>query len=188
MGGYCRQMLSFSPPSVDLTKQRRLSARWIGTAGSIRARRRYRLDHLSEVIGKGQDTFDAARTAVMNWEMARQGWVSAFPERPEMARGTQVAVVAKLGPLWTASIGMITMIEDTASRYAFSYGTTRDHAAQGEERFEVELHDNGDVVFSITAISRPRKWWAWLGYPLLRLSQARFRRGAVKAIKASVQK
>ena len=63
----------------------------------------------------------------------------------------------------------------------------KDHLATGEEQFHVVLHDNGDVVFSITAVSRPRKWWAWLGYPIVRLSQARFRRGAVRSIKSAIQ-
>ena len=180
-------MLSFSPPTVNLIKVRRLSASWIGTPGSIRARRRYRFDHLTAVVGKGADDFAAVRDAVKRWDMARQGWVYVQPEHPEMALGTQVAVLARIGPLWNASIGLITSVEDSTSRFTFSYGTTKDHLATGEEQFHVVFHDNGDVVFSITAVSRPRKWWAWLGYPIVRLSQARFRRGAIRSIKSAIQ-
>ena len=181
-------MLSFRPPQIDLTVERRLSAKWIGRPDSIRARRRYNLDHVTAVVGKGANDFTTAREAVRRWDMARQGWMHVQPEHPEMTLGNQVAVVANIGPLWNASVGMITTVEDATSRFSFSYGTTRDHVARGEERFEVALHDNGDVVFSITAVSRPARWWAWLGYPLVRMSQARFRRGAIKVIKAAVQK
>ena len=181
-------MLSFRPPQIDFTVERRLSAKWIGRPDSIRARRRYNLDHVTAVVGRGAYGFTTAREAVGRWDMARQGWVHVQPEHPEMTLDNQVAVVANIGPLWSTSICMITSVEQSPSRFSMSYGTTNDHIEKGEERFEVALHDNGDVVFSITAVSRPARWWAWLGYPLVRMSQARFRRGAIKAIKAAVQK
>ncbi len=179
-------MLSFSRPAVDLAADRRLNARWIGSTDAVRARRRYRLDHTSAVVGKGQNDFDRARSAVSAFVMGRQGWVDVELEHPTAERGRKVAIISQIGPVWSASIGVITRVEDGPRRYAFSYGTTDAHVAKGEEQFEVVLHDNDDVVFSITAVSRPARWWAWLGYPITRWAQRRFRRGAVKAIKAIV--
>ena len=181
-------MLSFSESDVDLTVGRHFNAKWIGTTDSIRARRRFSLDHVSAVVGKGHDDYAAALAGVKRWDMLRQGWVQVHPEHPELVLGTQLAVTARLGPLWSTSICMITTVEESASRFSVSYGTTTDHIERGEEQFEVSMHDNRDVVFSITAVSRPARWWAWLAYPLVRHSQARFRRGAIKAIKASVKK
>ena len=96
--------------------------------------------------------------------------------------------MARIGPIWSTSIARLTSVEESSSRLSITAGTTKDHVAKGEERFEVVIHDNGDVVFSITAVSRPARWYTWLGYPFMRLSQARFRRGAVKAMKAVVRK
>ncbi len=179
-------MLSFSPPNVDLEPPRAPSAAWIGTADAVRARRRYRFTHTSTVIGSGANQFDAARQAMERWEMAHQGWVHVEPEQPPIERGTQVAIISKVGPLWVAAIGLVTTVEQSSDRFAFTYGTTKQHVLKGEERFAVDLHGNGDVVFSLTAVSRPARWWGWLGYPLLRWFQARFQRGAVKAMKKAL--
>jgi len=179
-------MLSFTRPSIDLTKERRLNARWIGSPDAVRARRRYRFDHASAVVGKGAEDFERARSAVGGWAMARQGWIDVHLEADSVTRGSQVAAVARVGPIWNVSYGIVTQVDDGPRRYAFSYGTTKDHAAKGEERFEVVHHDNNDVVFSISAVSRPARWWGWLGYPIMRWTQARFRRGAIKAVRDAV--
>ncbi len=42
-----------------------------------------------------------------------------------------------------------------ARRRGFAYGTLPGHPESGEEAFVVEQHDDGSVVFAITAFSRP---------------------------------
>jgi uncharacterized protein (UPF0548 family) len=153
-------MLSMSRVSVDLTLDRPLRADWIGTKDSIRERSGFQLDHINAVVGSGQDDFAAARNAVKRFDMARQGWMDAEPAEPRLELGTPIAVHAKSGPFWSVSIGRITGVEETPNRFALSYGTTKQHVAIGEERFDVVLRDNADVTFSITAISRPGRWWA----------------------------
>lgn len=179
-------MLSFSPPAVDLDRPRSPSAPWIGTADAIRARHRFRYHHMSTVIGQGANQFIVAREAMGQWAIARQRWMTLQPDTPPIERGTQVALISKVGPLWVVAIGLITTVEESTDRFAFTYGTTKQHVLKGEERFAVELHGNGDVVFSITAVSRPAKWWGWIGYPVVRMYQARFQRGAVKLMKKAL--
>ena len=55
----------------------------------------------------------------------------------------------------------------------------------GEERFVVEWNraDNS-VWFDVLALSKPSHVVAWLGYPLVRRMQARFRTGAKSVIVA----
>lgn len=178
-------MLAFSKPSPNLAVPREFSAVWIGDRDAIRARRRFKLDHATAVIGRGDEAFARVRDSVKRFDMARQNWLTVEPTEPVLERGTQIAVTARVWPVWATSIGMITGVDETQTSFALSYGTTRDHVAVGEERFDVELHDNGDVVFAITAVSRPAKWFVWAIYPFVRMQQARFRRTAIRLMKAS---
>ena len=43
----------------------------------------------------------------------------------------------------------------------------------GEERFELTLAPTGEVTFTITAFSRPGRWFTRLAWPLNRLVQRR---------------
>jgi uncharacterized protein (UPF0548 family) len=69
------------------------------------------------------------------------------------------------------------------SRFGFAYGTLTNHAECGEELFEVFIDSSGDVLYRIRATSRPRAALAWLGQPIVRLLQAKFRRDSAAAMK-----
>jgi uncharacterized protein (UPF0548 family) len=76
---------------------------------------------------------------------------------------------------------------DEPRRFGFAYGTLPDHVESGEERFLLELADDGAVYYDIIAFSRPRHFLAKLAYPLVRRLQKRFGRNSAAAMLAAVQ-
>ena len=43
-----------------------------------------------------------------------------------------------------------------------------------------------DVIFSLFAMSRPGRWFTWIGLPLARRAQAKFRPGSAAAVRGFV--
>lgn len=77
------------------------------------------------------------------------------------------------------------MIDDAKGatrRFGFAYGTLPAHVEEGEERFCIELHDDGTVWYDLRAFSRPRYWPVRLGKPLARRLQRRFARESQAAM------
>jgi hypothetical protein len=60
---------------------------------------------------------------------------------------------------------------DEPQRKGFAYGTLPGHPELGEESFIVSISDEGVVWFDIVAFSKPARWFAKLGNPLLRFLQ-----------------
>ncbi len=91
---------------------------------------------------------------------------------------------------WSYSCRIVAVIDQTDTdgthRFGFDYGTLRGHAERGEERFLVSLTLGGDVRFSLFAVSRPARWFTWIGLPWTRRAQARFRIDAPAAMRAAV--
>ena len=77
--------------------------------------------------------------------------------------------------------------EGPVTRYGFAYGTLPGHAESGEERFNVEWHEQDDAVwYDIVAFSRPQQFLARLGYPFARRLQKRFARDSAAAMRRGV--
>ncbi len=72
-------------------------------------------------------------------------------------------------------------------RFGFAYGTLPAHVEQGEERFTVERHANGEVWYDLRAFSKPRYWPVRIGKPLARRLQRRFVRDSQRAMLAAVK-
>jgi len=141
----------------------------------------YKVDHNRVRLGTGEEAFKVAIAAMRQWKMFDLDWVRiAFPGAP-LREGTTVAVVARTAGFWSLNACRIVYtldeIDGRMRRFGFAYGTLRDHAEIGEERFSVELHrGDGGVWYDIFAFSRPRLWLAQIGYPLSRVYQRRFAR------------
>lgn len=148
----------------------------------------YKVDHNRVRLGTGEEVFKIAVAAMRQWKMFDLGWVRiAWPGAP-LREGMTVAVVARTAGFWTLNAARIVYTLDevtvTGRRFGFAYGTLRDHAEIGEERFSVELlRADGSVWYDIFAFSRPRLWLAQIGYPLSRVYQRRFARDS-KAVMA----
>ncbi|MEU3449212.1 DUF1990 domain-containing protein [Streptomyces thermolilacinus] len=123
------------------------------------------------LIGHGQAVFEAAGAAVTAWRMHRASGARLWADAERAAPGVRVRVSVGAGPLeygvpcevvWTA-------YEDT--RTGFAYGTLTGHPESGEESFVVERAPDGSVWFTVTAFSRPARWYTRLAGPLVPVAQ-----------------
>lgn len=153
----------------------------------------YKIDHNRVQLGTGRDAFEIAVAAMRQWKMFDLGWVRiAWPGAP-IQEGTTVAVVAKTAGFWSLNacriVYTLAETDGPVRRFGFAYGTLRDHAEMGEERFSIEHHrfDNS-VWYDIFAFSRPRLWLAQIGYPLARVYQRRFARDSKEVMARTVAK
>lgn len=148
----------------------------------------YDVDHNRVRIGGGDGDFENADRALRGWEMFPAPWTRVEPAAP-IREGEVVAVLMRLFGLWWLNAARIVYVLDETEplrRYGFAYGTLPGHAERGEERFSVELHEDGTVWYDLLAFSRPRHPLARLGYPVARRLQRRFVRGSKAAMREAV--
>lgn len=147
-----------------------------------------RLDEQVVTIGHGEADFERARVALAEWTPFDIGWVEAFPQRTGIEAGTIVAVLIRHLGFWSLNGARVLYhVGGAGSRqpaFGFAYGTLTNHAESGEELFEVSLDpETGDVRYRIRAVSWPQSPLAWIGHPIVRLLQARFRRDSCASMK-----
>ncbi len=150
----------------------------------------YVVDHNRICLGEGEACFDAARDAIHAWRMFPAGWVKlCWPTAP-IVPGTNVAVLARWGPLWWLNACRIVYVIDEQTlprRFGFAYGTLPAHAERGEERFCVEMAADGTVWYDLLAFSRPNQLLTRLGHPLVRRAQKRFAMQSLEAMAEAVR-
>lgn len=149
----------------------------------------YTIDRHRVKLGVGENTFERAVDALRKWKHFCLGWVRIVPSDTPVEVGATVAVLAKLFALWSLNACRIVYVIDEdapVKRFGFAYGTLRDHAERGEERFTIEWQGNDDSVwYDILAFSQPNLP-AKLGYPLTRRLQKKFARDSLAAMVKTV--
>jgi len=143
------------------------------------------IDQQDVVIGRGGADFQRARTALLTWTHFDLGWVEAFPDRPRIEVGTNVAVLIRHLGHWSLNGARVLDYTDQPDRQsvAFTYGTLTNHAESGEELFHVFVDpQSGDVVYKIRVISWPQSPLAAIGQPIVRVLQERFRKDSAAAM------
>jgi uncharacterized protein (UPF0548 family) len=149
-----------------------------------------RVDDEVTVIGHGDADFEHACAALARWQHFEIGWVEIFPRHAAIDAGTVVAVLIRHLGFWSLNgARVLYRITPTSARRAcgFAYGTLTNHAESGEELFEVSIDpQSGDVMYRIRAVSWPQSPLAVMGYPMVRILQARFRRDCAAAMKRAV--
>ncbi|MEZ4941417.1 MAG: DUF1990 domain-containing protein [Saprospiraceae bacterium] len=143
-------------------------------------------DLLRVRIGCGAADFERAKMAVRAWKMFPAGWTKILPENAPLQPGTSVAMYARFLGFWWRNACRIVYVVDAPDRFGFAYGTLPGHVERGEELFLVEMQPDGTVWYVLRAFSRPRHWVARLGYPMVRLLQARFRRDSARQMQVYV--
>ena len=187
-------MLSLREPSAaEVAARRRLLSRaplsapadLVARADDDRPPLAWFHDESDGSLGDGEVTWRAAVDAVERWACFDQGWLRLdAPEHIQV--GALAAMVMRVGPVWFTNWCRITERIDEADRFGFVYVTLDDHAECGAERFLVTRAASGEVRWQLTAVSRPGAWFTWIGQPVVRVLQARFRRGALAAMRAAV--
>lgn len=142
----------------------------------------YNVDRSRIQLGTGADAFDRAKRALRNWRQFSLLWVKLCWPFKKIQPGVLVGVLAQHFGFWSLNAARIVYVIDEPRRFGFGYGTVGDHVERGEERFLIEWRDDDTVWYEIMAFSRPAHWIVWLGYPLSRSLQARFRRDSLRAM------
>jgi uncharacterized protein (UPF0548 family) len=157
----------------------------IGATNAI-VPRGYTIDRNRVQLGSGGDAFRQAVSAVRNWQMFNLGWVELHPSQAPIAIGSTVAVLVTHFGFWSLNFARVVYVLDDERRFGFAYGTLKEHAERGEERFSVEWNEDDSVYYDILAFSRPALWQAKVAGPLARLLQKRFARDSMTAMKRAV--
>ena len=161
----------FSYPEVGATK--------------TQAPQGYNIDSHQTCLGRGIAIFEKASAALARWAMFDVAGVDmCWPEIPIRA-GANVAVLARHLAFWSLNACRVVYVLKEPDRFGFAYGTLRDHAEIGEERFMVRLDGDESVWYEIHAFSRPRAI-ARLAYPIGRIYQRRFAEGSLSAMARAV--
>ena len=151
------------------------------------AGRGFRVDVEHAIVGHGEAAFRRAKAALRQWRHFELGWVEACRATEGVARGVEIAVRVRHLGFWSLNGCRVVYLIEEDNAFGFAYGTLTNHAERGEEIFMVSLEaGTGDVLYQIRAVSRPRAALAWLGYPVTRLMQARFRRDSASAMKRAI--
>lgn len=162
-----RQGLQFSYAQVGATRSQPTD----GPPG-------YRVDHNRIKLGKGEETFQRAVSALRSWKHFDLGWVLVVPPGKPVEVGTTVAVRTKTFGFWSLNAARVVYVIDERqtqnARFGFAYGTLPDHVERGEERFTVEWQADDSVWYDIYAFSRPKHPLARLGFPVTRMLQKQF--------------
>lgn len=137
----------------------------------------------TEVIGSGADVFARAADRLLSWQMHEAAGLEVQASRPSAEPGTVVVVTMRVGPVrFPAPCRVIESVRD-AARAGFAYGTLPGHPESGEEAFYVEQRADGTVTASVTAFSRPGRWFTRLGGPVGRVVQRRATHRYVDALR-----
>jgi len=149
----------------------------------------FNVDAASAIVGQGGDSFARARRALTEWRHFELGWVELFPRAASIEAGTVVAVLVHHLGFWSLNGCRVVYKfgDDGVSRFGFAYGTLTNHTEMGEESFEVSLaRETEEVTYRIRAVSKPRAVLARIGYPYARISQSRFRRDSIAAMRRAI--
>ncbi len=137
----------------------------------------YTVDKNRVRLGEGTECYARAVGAMRQWKMFEMPWIELCWSDAPIQEGSTVAVLVRHLGFWSLNASRIVYVidEDGADkRFGFAYGTLRQHAERGEERFSVEFHAKDQSVwYDVCAFSRPG-FLARLGYPIARRMQKRF--------------
>ncbi len=154
----------------------------------------FAVDRYRVRLGQGSRVFGRAVDAVNRWAMFDTGWTHiCWPETAVKKDNVVCSLMCHLGFWSLNACRIVYVIEDTSVgadgivRYGFAYGTLRDHAERGEERFSVEYHTaDSSVWYDVVAFSKPAHLLTMAGYPIARGLQKRFRRDSIRAMERAV--
>lgn len=150
----------------------------------------YSVEHNRVRLGRGQEAFERAVGALLEWRMFDLGWARILPEGSPVEAGTTVCVLARHFGFYSLNAARIvyTVEEDgPVRRRGFAYGTLPGHAQRGEERFTVEWHREDDSVhYDLYAFARSNSLLVKAGYPVRRMLQKRFAAGSIEAMVRAV--
>jgi uncharacterized protein (UPF0548 family) len=143
----------------------------------------YRHLAVREVIGSGRPTFEQAADKMLSWRMQEASGFEVVASEAAVRPGVVAVLVMRLGPLRVTAPCRVIESSRDEHRAGFTYGTLPGHPVSGQESFLVERHDDDTVTASVTAFSRPGRWFTWLAAPVLGIAQERAARGYIRVLR-----
>jgi uncharacterized protein (UPF0548 family) len=107
----------------------------------------------------GRDAFEVGAEALLTWRMHRAAGVRIEASAERAAPGVIVRSGLGVGALRLVAPCEVVWSAEEPDRAGFGYGTLPGHPESGEESFVVTRDGNGRVWFTITAFSRPARWF-----------------------------
>ena len=179
-----REIAHFLGASRDLP----LSYEPVGLATAANAS--FDSDETIVALGSGRTIYARATAALRDWTQFDLGWVELYPRHASVETGSVVAVLIHHAGFWSLNgCRVVYSIGNAAgTEFGYAYGTLSNHGECGEELFKVTMNpQSGEVSYVIRAASRPRAALARLGYPVVRVLQARFRRDSARVMQQAVR-
>jgi uncharacterized protein (UPF0548 family) len=147
----------------------------------------YTIDHNRTKLGYGAKAYDHAVAALKDWQQFNLGWTRIVPPQTPLRADQIVAVRAQTFMVWSLNACRVVYLISEDRKFGFAYGTLREHAERGEERFLVEWEEkDGSVWYDILAFSRPQHLLVRIGRPLARKLQKRFARDSLDKMRKLV--
>jgi uncharacterized protein (UPF0548 family) len=122
------------------------------------------------VVGSGQSLFEECGNKILTWGI-QSGAGFRLEKIGQVTENFENRLGLHWGPFQTWAACRVVFVIDESNRKGFAYGTLSGHPERGEESFTVSIDDAGLVTFEIRAFSKPARWFAKLGSPLLRFLQ-----------------
>ncbi|MFJ8042380.1 DUF1990 family protein [Kitasatospora sp. NPDC096147] len=138
------------------------------------------------LIGHGRSVLEAAGETVLGWRMHRGAGIRVDPGTPPAEAGVRVVCRIGAGPLRVTAPAEVLWAVREPDRIGFAYGTLTGHPEAGEESFVLTLGPDGAVWLTITAFSRPGRWYTRLAGPVVPLLQRVAARRYAQAVRRSV--
>lgn len=146
---------------------RELTYREVGaTAGELPAG--YRTFERTVALPRAVE-FAAAAGSLFRWEVQRRAGLRVSASSAASEQGAEVELT--LPVLGVRAPCRVVWVVAEPDRRGFAYGTLPGHPESGEESFVLERHDDGGVLFTIRAFSRPAGLLAKVSGPIGRLVQ-----------------
>ncbi|MER5448712.1 DUF1990 domain-containing protein [Streptomyces sp. NPDC002766] len=136
--------------------------------------------HVRSRIGEGEKVFRRASEAVLTWKMHREMGVGIEAGADRAAADVDVTVT--LAGMIKAPCRIVYTVEEPR-RAGWAYGTLAGHPECGEEAFVVERTGDGTVWLTVSAFSRPAKWYARAGGAATRGLQNAYARRCGKVLR-----
>jgi uncharacterized protein (UPF0548 family) len=169
---------------AELVRQLASAALTYHHAGATRATlpAGYHHQNAAKVIGSGAQTFGAAAADLFGWQAHMRAGLRVTASTATAEPGTVVLLGIGVGPLRMSAPCRVVYTVTEPQRQGFAYGTLPGHPESGEEAFTISQRDDGLVVFTITAFSRPATTAARVAGPLGLLIQRHFTQAYLRAL------
>lgn len=147
------------------------------------------LNHSRVLVGSGMDTYEKGKTAIQNWRHFLMPWTFVNPKTP-VKTGERFCVCTKEFFPWLMMPLEVVYVEETKrgkkkeakTSFGFGSGTLQGHLLAGEERFSVEMDENGLVWYEILSFSKPASFLSVIGNPYVQLRQKQFAKESTEAL------